>query len=339
MVGLCQMQDFGPTIGVSLGWNGFSFEQARVDYFRQLVRLRFDQCLEGVADPLLVFVKQEPIKREKALQERWRLIQASSVVDTMVDRILYGPLTSLFIDRSSPVLAGWQPAKGGHRLIRAAFPRGCLMADRTAFDWTVNEYDVRMLSNLLEELHPCAPEWWLTRHRARMTLIYRMAVLQFQDGTQEDQKDWGFQKSGTFLTFISNSLIQLLNHALACRRLGESPSPWPFVLGDDTVQTNRSDAYINELGKCGRIVRAERGLIPEFAGFRFGENGPVPAYLDKHAFRLKALAPEVLSEALQSYCFMYVNTPWFTWMQRELSRMDPDRVPTFHEAKYLMDIG
>lgn len=335
-VGNCVMKCMGSTVGEVLKFDGLFYAKERLDYFRALVKSRWDTLLDGEADPLLVFIKQEPHKTSKAQSGRWRLIQACSLVDTMIDRILYAQLFQLFIDNSSVVMAGWTPLGGGHRLVSTRFRGNCLMADRTAFDWTVTKDDVEALTLLYEEFHPLAPEWWVLRHRARFALIYRNCQFGFQDGSIYHQDFWGVQKSGCYLTFLSNSLIQLLNHAMVCNRLGLACDDWPLVLGDDTVQEPRGRDYLDGLAAVGRLVRSHVSPIPEFAGFTY-EPRPMPVYLDKHAFRLMHMSDEFLVETLVSYSVLYVNTPWFRWFLEEISKRDPSALLTSRQALSLMD--
>lgn len=55
---------------------------------------RIQSLLSGEmeADDIKVFVKQEPHSWEKISEGRFRLISAVSMVDTMVDRIVFGDL-------------------------------------------------------------------------------------------------------------------------------------------------------------------------------------------------------------------------------------------------------
>lgn len=138
------MARFGTTNKIALGMYVDELGNRRYDTFRVsalefMVRERWNAL--GKSDPLKVFVKQEPHKMAKIQEGRYRLISAVSLVDTMIDRILFRTMWAKALSKPlrTPSAVGWVPLSGGWRSIRQMLPGRTVAIDKSAWDWTVQE--------------------------------------------------------------------------------------------------------------------------------------------------------------------------------------------------------
>lgn len=329
-VGLCAMDRWGATIGEALGWDPFHarFCESRVGMLRAFVKMRIQQV--DNPDPILVFIKPEPHKRTKIDEGRYRLISAVSLIDTMVDRCMFGWLQRSVLANVSrtPVLVGWSPYQGGYRLITSRFPGLALCSDKSSWDWTMPGWLLLALKDLLVRLPVGAPAWWLTWVEERWKALFRDAVFGFRSGERIRQPGWGIMKSGCYLTLVLNSLSQCIIHDLACARLGLEPF-WTefFCVGDDVIQRPLPDvqAYLRVLSDLGSkvkewIISREK----EFCGHRMCGTYLVPAYTPKHVFKVITAPTKDLAQLLASYQWAYaMDEGMWNWLTRELVRLAP----------------
>lgn len=172
------------TIGDALGWNGVEFEKEKIDELRALVWQRMQMLKEiPISDNIRVFVKPEPHKQQKLEEGRYRLISAVSLIDTMVDRVLFGWLAKAALSTvgKTPCAVGWSPVKGGWRSVKHRFKR-TICLDKSAWDWTVQAWLIEAYHRFVNELALQAPAWWRECVHRRFTLLFRAAVFQFRDG-------------------------------------------------------------------------------------------------------------------------------------------------------------
>lgn len=264
------------------------------------------------ADPLNVFVKQEPHKVKKIRENRFRLISGVSFVDTMIDRILFHGLAAA-VKRSvmwTPALIGWAPHSGQHRLLSSMFGRRKVMSiDKEAWDWTLREWMVNGLKNFLKRLCVNMPDWWEKMVDARFEMLFTRAVWRFSDGDEWIQTFTGIMKSGCYLTIILNSAAQVyLHHATLVRMRCERDFGTLFAVGDDTVQDEEEHLleYVYTLGTLGCWPKKPVvGYRFEFCGFEYYGGEIMPLYRDKHQFNIEHVDPGTRDEVLASYLLMY----------------------------------
>lgn len=313
--GCCQFSGLGSTNGQVLGYDGESLSLDRVKQLYAAVQIRMKELLKGrqYSDPIKIFIKREPHKRQKIEEGRLRLISSVSLIDAVVDRILFTRLQSHQVAQTgnSPVMVGWNPTAGGYRLFMEMLGEGpYLMVDKSAWDWTVFPWVIEGLFNLVINLGVLGPEWWQDLVKMRFDLLFDKPTFSFGDGSEAEQKSPGIMKSGCYLTIYLNSLAQLLVHTIIENRLGEVAST-PLCLGDDTIQrlvdSSRLDEYIGEMQKLGFKLKFKVGDEAEFAGFKLSRQYYLPEYEQKHMYILAHLTTddEVAKATLQSYQLMY----------------------------------
>lgn len=313
--GICDLTRFGSSNGEILGWDGEKYDTERVNYLELCVEQRITDLLNGelTADPIKVFIKQEPHKKLKLEEGRLRLISAISLVDTVVDRML---LTDLFQNvittvGDTPILIGWSPVNSGTIIANQLLgnQQDYLAIDKSAWDWTFPGWMVNSLRHVIQDLHPDAPRWWLRLLRMRFLILFRHAIFRFPKGPDIPQQEWGIMKSGCYWTILLNSMAQYYLHVLVSKRLSVEPSPI-IILGDDTSQvpSDKDAEYISILSSLGFKIKHHFGGL-EFCGFLLGKYDYLPAYKDKHSFLFKYLTndEEKLVALLRSYQLLYYH--------------------------------
>lgn len=314
------------------------YDQHRLELLKYLVLDRFNKAISSdllEADPIKVFVKVEPHKHTKIQEGRFRLIHAVSLIDSMVDRILFGPLMRNVTDPrnilKTPCIVGWAPNHGGWRVLVDTFRNGGFSIDRTAWDWTVQEWLVRLWEKFLIELHPNAPSWWITAVERRFTSLFYTAKFRFSDGVTIRQPTPGIMKSGCYLTLVLNSVAQVILHCIAMIELGKDPYDFvPWCCGDDTISNHMpfEEDYYQILSKYCLVKEAQHTIgFCEFIGFLFDKTGYYPAYWKKHLFQLRHLDQAVQREALISYQYNWYNhPPMLKFIQDMAFKIDPQLV-------------
>lgn len=308
-------------------WDGESFDAERVDFFRRSVFQRFiDLVDEPVCDEIKIFVKREPHKIAKIEEERYRLISAVSMVDSMVDRILFGDLFRSVKRKPgvAGVMIGWSPIKNGSYFLTSQLKSGkYLSLDKSAWDWSVQEWLIVILRELLIDLHPDSPLWFRRMVRARFSLLFDNPIFRFSDGTLVRQQVPGIMKSGCYLTILLNSLGQLIVHTLAAARIGRTPPPL-FCLGDDTVQEDVDfrDELVSAIEAMGFKLKVDVSNCVRFCGFEMSGLDYTPEYREKHRFLLEHLTldPDIACSTLLSYQVLYYNDARVLRVIRDLIR-------------------
>lgn len=259
-------------------------------------------------DPIKIFVKDEPHKRTKIAAGRERIIFALSVVDQMVDRLLFKPMIDVEVRNPGAVVAkaGWSPLPEGYQAIVKQFPGDVMAVDKTAWDWTMPEWVVYAYFGI--KMDQCVDSddlyegmCWLRM----MQVVGSEAYIRLPDGRQLQQDSVGLMKSGWLLTLSMNSMAQALQHAVASFAIGEEP-PRCWALGDDFISraVSKPDDYVRELSRTGCLVKHAKNIL-EFAGFDFTNGGVTPLYWKKHQFLLNYVEPDIEQDVLLSYFMLY----------------------------------
>lgn len=315
-----------------MGYDGLRFNPERVDLFRMAVTDRLRVLVSGglEADDIKLFVKQEPHSAKKLLEGRYRLISAVSMVDTMIDRMLFGPLVDNVLASAgkTPVMIGWVPILGGYRLLRRKLPGRVVCIDKSSWDWTVPMWMVSMWLDIILQLSNGAPPFVEHLMRRRFKLLFEEAVFRFPDGVRVKQEIPGIMKSGCYLTIVLNSLGQVILHYLIANAMGEPPLDCePFCMGDDTVQSvpSRVEEYVRRIGELGFKVKEvkEQDWI-EFAGFMIDDT-TWPVYWEKHIYCLQHAEKE-LEDMLENYMFLYAAQPaMYEFLRSAMLKVNPKK--------------
>jgi len=317
-----QFTHYARVVQESLNWNSspgfpyyynyanngqfFGVKEGVVDQHRLLEvwPLVEERIKNKTCDPIRLFVKQEAHKLSKIRDRRWRLISSVSVIDQIIDQMLFSVQNQAMVDSwfQTPLKVGWTPFVGGWRLV----PKANVVAlDKTSWDWTVKlwmcEMDLEIRSRLIAD-GPFKKSW-LDLAIFRYSSLFRRPQLVTSGGLVLRSKYDGVMKSGCVNTITSNSLMQLILHYRVSREMGVEPGRI-WALGDDTLQEKQENMgeYVDRLNQYCIVKQILEK--PEFAGFDFS-NGVEPLYKGKHAYNLLHMDECFYDDISRSYQLMY----------------------------------
>lgn len=255
------------------------------------------------ADPIKVFIKPEPISIKKYDEGRFRLISSVSIVDQIIDHLLFDEMNEKFYSNwvKTPVKVGWSPIKGGWRFVPMI---GVRATDKSAWDWTVQEWLVDIIWQYRLNMST-APQQWRDLVNYRYNQLFREARFIFSNGFIIKQKFSGMMKSGCVNTIIDNSLMQIVLDILVRRRTG-LPSNFLWAMGDDVLQGHQPQEYFDELSKLCILKHVDEKA--EFAGMVFSGSVVDPSYPQKHAFNLLHAKDSVLPDLAKAYPLLYARS-------------------------------
>lgn len=257
----------------------------------------------GLCDPIRLFVKQEPHPRKKIETGRFRLIASVSLVDQLVERMVFGPQNKLEI-------ANWEtcPSKPGMGLAtdqqihsvwldlkRRHNQHPAAEADISGFDWSVQDWE--LWADLAIRLDRGSFPPLLRRAAVSRVYCLMNSVLQLSNGTLIEQGLPGLMKSGSYCTSSSNSRIR----CLMAKLIG---SPWCIAMGDDSVEGWVPDAKLryDALGHaCKEYIpcttRSDGQLLDvNFCSHRLSDMGSELTSWPKSLFRFLSTPREDFSD-------------------------------------------
>lgn len=308
------------------------------------------------ADPIRLFVKREPHKKSKVLEKRWRLIWGISLIDQIVDRLLYAPVVNRALENAAdiPSKPGYSFKYGGYNRMVLKYQNGSrkwISFDAKSFDMTVAGWKMEAVRELNERLctsvgTPEFEEWCRLSKNREQAVLYGCFV--FSNGVVCRKTKPGIQPSGRFTTIDGNCKIVTLLRVLddvACGRPTFKDAL--IAMGDDTVQDGLDDpqGFVDrQRDKYGvtMTVESQQGEFKDqnFCSTETHEiNGvfvPVPLNWAKNTYELchpeakVAKTPAVLREnrgsALQSLCCEYAFHPRFSELHKLLATYNPDKM-------------
>lgn len=228
-----------------------------------------DLIQEGLCDPVRIFIKKEPHKKSKILAKRYRLISSVSLIDQMIERLLFANQNKLEVENWTAI-----PSKPGiglndvgleimYRTVEnRAITHDLLETDMSSWDWTVQgwqlEFDVESRIKLCNASRRLAT---LMRNRV---LCLRRSVFALSDGRMFITPFDGIQLSGSYNTSSTNSRIRVGIAAIAQawheydELLPYSYGmPWIAAMGDDAIEDfhSHSALYYERMGHSVKIAR------------------------------------------------------------------------------------
>lgn len=303
-----------PTIGQWLGWNPATLEADP----RQLQRLWYDvqRVLSGDFEhQFRVFVKDEPHKKAKADQDRWRLIMCAALPNQMVWRMCLKHQNDWLNAHpfDCPSSHGLVFCYGGWRRFKAHAASKRLIYSRDISSWDVNAPG--WVFDVVKEFRQRAggPTSWLRALDLLYEDAFEKAKLRFSNGVILQQQYRGTMKSGLYITIADNSLAMVAMHVLASIRSGQRiGSVW--ATGDDVLQSYMSDSYIDCLEGLGCKVKESECRLA-FMGTDFTKE-PIPMYLEKHIVNFWS-TDENTAERLDAYARLWCfDDTWYGFWRR-----------------------
>nr|QHA33888.1 RdRp [Atrato Sobemo-like virus 2] len=299
-----------PTIGQWLEHDGLH------PSWRAMQRLWIDvqRVFNGTFDHIQkVFIKMEPHKVSKIVEQRWRLIIASALPVQVVWHMLFDYQNDKEIEQAYyiPSQQGLKLCGGHWKLYYQQWKqRGFDVGlDKSAWDWTAPGWALMLdLKFRLRMGRGSRMREWATTAAALYRDMFETSKLLMPEGYLLQQEFCGLMKSGCVNTISTNSHMQVMIH-IAANQHGKV-YPLPSCCGDDTLQCSTQCDDLEKYRRYGIFVKqVERGL--EFVGHRFEHDGPKPAYYSKHLYKACYQEDDILPQYLDSMCRMYVKTPQF----------------------------
>lgn len=263
-----------------------------------------------------MFIKDEPHSLKKVTENRFRLIHCLSLVDQMVDKVLFTPWyeAELRNPMATTQKTGWSPLPAGYQRLIATFPVDeSIAVDKSLWDWTMVPYVIVMYvrMKMAQMQGEVPPNYWYLVWR-RLTFVLGPGTrFRLSTGLEYRQLSWGIMKSGWLLTLSMNSAAQAYQHVLACKRAGwmGRASTILWAMGDDLLAKMKLTPeelkqYWQHLESTGCIVKKIE-IRREFCGFLFNEDTVDPLYPDKHQFILRYMSGTSEQPTLLSYELLY----------------------------------
>lgn len=293
------------------------------------VRLMWNHVLvriqERDSDPIRLFIKAEPHKKKKLEEGRYRLISSVSIIDQLVDHLLFSDMNTQMIENwiNLPSKVGWSPYMGGWK----AMPKSGMALDKSAWDWTMQMWLIDLVLKVRVSLCSNMTDQWKDLATWRYKQLFVNPEFITSGGLVLRQKNPGVMKSGCVNTITDNSIAQVILHNRVCLETGIEPGVI-YSMGDDTLQTvpTRVGEYLSAMSSFARVK--EPIFKVEFAGMEFKRNGIVePLYRGKHAFQILHVIPEVLPSLAQSYQLLYHRSQYRDFMENLFLQLGQEIVP------------
>nr|QJI53817.1 MAG: hypothetical protein 2 [Solemoviridae sp.] len=295
-----------------LKWDGIRVDEIQ----KQRLWMDVQDVIKGDLESYLrVFIKQEPHKRKKILEKRWRLIVASSLPVQIVWHMLFDYQNDLEIDEAFniPSQQGILLVKGGWRqYYRSWSDRGLTCGlDKSAWDWTAPKWAIDLDLELRRRLcRGGMVDEWERIAKSLYRDMFEDPKLILSDGTVYQQVVPGIMKSGCVNTISTNSHCQIFLHMAVCLDNNWPITPLPVCCGDDTLQAEEHVSDLDAYRKYGVVVKSASTNV-EFVGHEFSAAGPQPMYILKHVMKAQYTSDEILPQYLDSMARMYVHSPYY----------------------------
>lgn len=289
-----------PTNGAYLGYRGdgtFDENILRQHYNSVVERIRLREC-----DPIRLFIKQEPHKKSKADKQSWRLISAVSVLDQIIDHMLFDPMNQKMVDEHLHIVpqVGWAPLYQGWTMM----PTTGIAMDKSGWDWSVLPWLIDEVLELRATLCENMTDEWRELARWRYSCLFNQPVFVTSSGHFFRQRNPGVMKSGCVNTITDNSIMQDVLDIVVAMETGLW-SLWMKTMGDDTLQSDPGDirSYVKTLSKYCLVKDVVNRV--QFAGFDFSYDHVEPLYFGKHCWNLLHANPAHGDELASSYSLLY----------------------------------
>lgn len=320
------------------------------------VEARIEELLTGdaryAADPIRIFIKREPHKASKAMEKRWRLIWGISLIDQIIDRLLYQPVLDAEIENcaSIPAKPGYSFKYGGTDRMVRQYDDGeddWISFDAKSFDITAPSWALQAARDLNERLCLTTDQDLLAQWRAlslARELATQYGTFVFSNGVVCRKVKPCIQPSGRLTTISTNCKIVILLRFLYDLEKGREPRGGSIIaMGDDTVQKLKDfeDFVVWLKGKgINFTVESEPGKFASqnFCSTRFEKNHdgvyvPIPLNWKKNSYELCHPEAKIAKDAerlrenrsscLQSLCCEYSYSEHFQELHSMLASYAP----------------
>nr|UGO57586.1 MAG: hypothetical protein 2 [Riboviria sp.] len=305
------------TIGGWLEFDGLGFSAIKMDRLWMMVNALMED--EEVECLWRVFIKMEPHKRHKILQERYRLIMCPPLHVQILWQMLFSRQNSMEIDQAYfiPSQQGMMLPFGNWRLFYSQWKdQGTTCGtDATAWDWNLPGWVLQLDLKFRErQVRGSRTKHWMEQAAKLYRNAFRDCKLLFSDGTVYQQMHWGIMKSGCVNTISTNSHGGVMYHIIYCLVTGTPMYPMPKCMGDDKLVAEEHILDLEVYERYGNLIKSVSTTC-EFGGHEFTDDGPKPMYLGKHVYNFLHVEPDVLEDTLDAYLRMNAlnDEGWDFW--------------------------
>ena len=190
----------------------------------------------GACDPVRIFVKNEPHSAAKLSEGRVRLIASVSLIDQIVERVLWGPqndaeIHSWFKIPSKPGLGleDEDTALLCAEVMRRLAEGPAAASDMSGWDFSVQEYEFDNEVLARNALNGSTLETLFGTVNANRMYCLSLSVFALSDGTLIAQRQRGIMKSGSYGTSSINSRERVMAAWYA-------GADWCIAAGDDALE-------------------------------------------------------------------------------------------------------
>lgn len=197
-----------------------------------------------LVDPVLLFIKAEPHGVEKVAAGKLRLISSCSLVDQIIERILFSKRNNLCIAMNEFIPQ--KPGMGLHdeglqklyaymTAMQASGP--VCSTDFSGWDWSLGASPFDAMAELRVRDSVTGPGSAFEQLVRNRIFAISLSVFYLKDGSMYAQKRRGVQLSGCYITSSGNSDMHELLNEVVCEELAPGSGPQPSaVMGDDGVK-------------------------------------------------------------------------------------------------------
>jgi len=232
-----------------------------------------DLVKAGLCDPIYTFIKDEPHKREKLDKNRLRIISGVSLVDNLVERLLFSKQNKAEISMHEEI--PFKPGMGLHdeglESLFSWFQRlekeyTLCSTDVSGWDWSVTDY-LLDADLAYRKAFTKGCQAWAKLAEVRFECL-KYKVFQFPSGEMYTQNHPGIQASGSYLTSSGNSHMRYILSILAQLELGidEDSFAEGCQMGDDALE-RYSTGLLEMYKSFGFTVKGVETMPPGIFSF------------------------------------------------------------------------
>lgn len=273
---------------------------------------------EGVRDPVRIFIKVEPHKLKKMLEEKYRLISGVSLVDQLVERLLFSRQNEAEIENwtTCPSRPGIGLNDDGLLVMADHFRKelkinSIMETDVSGWDWSVQYWEQRADAEARRRLAGAEKNSCFAHCLQVQAYAVSCSVLVVPGGEMMSQRNLGVQLSGSYGTSPGNSrmrvIVSLVGKQIAAEPLGDSIGV--SAMGDDSTERHweGAQAVLERLGHRVKFVKSNTKLEGiSFCSHEWMENGlAIPETAIKTVFRFLSNPPN-----LDDYPERYAQLAW-----------------------------
>jgi hypothetical protein len=199
-----------------------------------------DYVRDGICDPIYLFIKDEPHKKAKLLDGRFRLISGVSIVDNIIERFLYSTLNKFEIEVHNFI--PFKPGMGLHD--EGQIDLYCWFqylqnldvicsTDVSGWDWSV--CGKLLMADHAYRCELANSEPWRKLSFARFNCLSKK-ILQLPSGEMFEQTIPGVQASGSYNTSSGNSHMRFMLASIVGQRHGDILGFPGCQMGDDALE-------------------------------------------------------------------------------------------------------